>query len=111
MLRWVHPPVKRGRPGLRKVIMKQKDEVDSTLNRSLEEGLRYTYVGLTMVVLVGVFLYGGYRFDGYFRTSPWGTLSGLGLGVFFGFGYFILEIVRLVQEGQKQNDREDEEQA
>lgn len=77
----------------------------------MEQGIRYSYLGFTMVVLVGGFLYGGYWIDQRFETDPWGTLIGLGLGILFGFGYFVLEMVRLVQEGQKKHDRGDENES
>lgn len=76
------------------------------MNKSLKEGLHYTHLGLTMVVITAIGLGLGYYVDGYFHTGPWGTLVGLVAGFVLGFVYFVLEIVKLVQGGRHGDDGE-----
>lgn len=74
------------------------------MSNPLKEGMRYTHLGLTMVVIVGLGLWGGTYADDYFGISPWGTLGGLGLGILFGGAWFILEIIRLMQSSGQRDE-------
>lgn len=69
------------------------------INEPLRKGLEFTHLGLTMVVIVGLFVIAGYYGDQYFNTNNVLTVTGIIIGSIMGMGYFILEIYRLATEG------------
>ncbi|MFB6346395.1 MAG: AtpZ/AtpI family protein, partial [bacterium] len=77
-------------------------------NDALKTGLQFTHLGMTMVVIVGVFGAGGYYLDGYFSTGNVLTVTGFIFGAFMGLGYFILEIYRLATEGLGSGDEDND---
>ena len=60
----------------------------------LGDAMRYTQVGMVLIVPMLVLGAFGYWLDGRFGTSPWLLLGGLVLGMAGGFANF----VKLVQE-------------
>lgn len=51
-----------------------------------------------MVVIGGLFFWGGLEADAYFGSSPWGMLGGLFLGIMAGMGYFVNQVRRMDQD-------------
>ena len=42
---------------------------------------KYSGLGIQMILILGLFTYGGYRLDEYLHSDPWGTVVGSLLGV------------------------------
>jgi hypothetical protein len=74
------------------------------MSSPLKDGMRYTHLGLTMVVIVLLGLGAGYYVNGSWIPSPWGTLGGLALGVLAGGTWFVLEIIHLMQSSQSEEE-------
>lgn len=68
--------------------------------------MKYTHLGLTMVVIFGLCLFVGYKVDDWFGTNPVGTVSGIVSGVVFGFGFFIMEIYKLSTGGGQSREKD-----
>lgn len=59
---------------------------------TFREAIRYSHLGLTMVVIGGLFFWGGLQADAYFGWSPWGMLGGLFLGILSAMAYFVNQV-------------------
>ncbi len=72
----------------------------------LKKGLQFTYLGLSMVAIVVLFVAGGYYLDEYFNVDGVFTVIGIIVGSLAGLGYFVTEIYRLATEGLDGNDED-----
>jgi len=73
--------------------LKERLETVKHVGRT-ESGVgRYLHLGMTFTLSILLFLYGGYRLDGYLGTLPIFTLSGPFLGGLGGFLYIYRELV------------------
>lgn len=59
---------------------------------TFREAIRYSHLGLTMVVIGGLFFWGGMLVDDYLGWSPWGMLGGLFLGILSAMAYFANQV-------------------
>lgn len=67
-------------------------------NSTFREAIRYSHLGLTMVVIGGLFFWGGLQADTYFGWSPWGMLGGLFTGILFAMAYFVNQVRQMGRE-------------
>lgn len=74
---------------------------------TLRDALRYSHIGLTMVVIGGLCFWAGFLADDYFGWSPWGMLGGLFLGIMAAMAYFVNQMRQLSRELEEQKESND----
>lgn len=68
---------------------------DTSNNRSLENLLQYSHLGIVMFIIMILGWYVGDYFDGYFDTEPMGETIGFFVGLSAAMFYVLREVYRL----------------
>ncbi len=75
-----------------------KDFLSKPIIKSDSRYVQYSGLGITLAVVILVFLWLGMKIDEWLGTSPWFTLGMTMLGFFGGFYNFFLTIQKLTKE-------------
>ena len=67
--------------------------------------LAYSTLGIQLAALMVVFVYGGYKLDIYFNSSPWFVLA----GAFIGMGAGLYNLIKGLKQMDKLSRQEKEE--
>ncbi len=68
--------------------------------------LAYSTIGIQLAATLLLCLYGGYKLDSYFDTSPWFIIAGTFFGMFAGFFNLIMSLKHI--EKKKNNEDTDD---
>lgn len=75
-----------------------KDFLRKPIIKSDSRYVQYSGLGITLAVVILVFLWFGMKIDEWLNTSPWFTLAMTMIGFFGGFYNFFLTIQKLSKE-------------
>jgi F0F1-type ATP synthase assembly protein I len=85
----------------------KKSSVMNFLNKPIVKAdsryMQYSGLGITLAVVILVFLWVGMKLDEWLNTSPWLTLTMTMLGFFGGFYNFFLNIQKLSKQDKEKN--------
>ena len=65
-------------------------------------GLEYASVGFEVVVPIVLFMFAGYKLDGWLDRQPWFLLGGALLGIAVGFYNLFRRLLPLLSGGKKE---------
>ncbi|MDY6935860.1 MAG: AtpZ/AtpI family protein [Spirochaetota bacterium] len=65
----------------------------------------YSTIGIQLAVTLLLFVYGGYRLDNYYKTTPLFVIAGTIIGMIAGF-YNLLQGIKQIEESTKREKEE-----
>ena len=72
-------------------------------DKRFPDWVRHSGVGLELAGAVAGFTLIGYWFDRHYRTSPWGLVVGVVLGIVGGLYNFVKEALQATREAQRED--------